>query len=92
MWLERLIIVVPSLANPRLDVPTGIYVPTILEWALFAGGLAVFVMGFMIFSKFFPLISVWEIEEGRTHGRKEVEERIHSYLPRSSSPSHRGLD
>ena len=81
MWLERLIIVVPSLANPRLDLPVGIYVPTVLEWALFAGGLVVFVMGFMIFSKFFPLISVWEIEEGRTHGLKEVEERIHSYLP-----------
>ncbi len=84
MWLERFIIVVPSLANPRLDVPIGIYVPTVLEWALFAGGLAVFVMGFMIFSKFFPLISVWEIEEGRTHGRKEVENRIESYLPGSS--------
>jgi len=81
MWLERLIIVVPSLANPRLDLPAGIYVPTILEWALFAGGLSAFVMGFMLFSKFFPLISIWEIEEGRTHGRKEVEERIHSYLP-----------
>ncbi len=81
MWLERLIIVVPSLANPRLDLPIGIYIPTILEWALFAGGLAVFVMGFMLFSKFFPLISIWEIEEGRTHGRKEVEARIESYLP-----------
>lgn len=81
MWLERLIIVVPSLANPRLDLPIGIYIPTLLEWALFAGGLAVFVMGFMMFSKFFPLISIWEIEEGRTHGLKEVEERIHSYLP-----------
>ncbi len=81
MWLERLIIVVPSLANPRLDLPIGIYVPTLLEWALFAGGLSAFVMGFMLFSKFFPLISVWEIEEGRTHGRQEVKARIDSYLP-----------
>ena len=81
MWLERLIIVVPSLANPRMDLPVGIYVPTILEWALFAGGISAFVMGFMLFSKFFPLVSIWEIEEGRTHGRKEVETRIHSYLP-----------
>src|SRR5512147_554253 len=28
MWLERLIIVVPSLANPRLPYPTGIYIPS----------------------------------------------------------------
>jgi len=81
MWLERLIIVVPSLASPRMDVPLGIYVPTILEWSLFAGGIAVFVMGFMLFSKFFPIISIWEIEEGRSHAAKEVEERIASYLP-----------
>jgi molybdopterin-containing oxidoreductase family membrane subunit len=81
MWLERLIIVVPSLANPRMDLPIGFYYPTILEWALFAGGLAVFVMGFMLFSKFFPIISIWEIEEGRTHSAKEVKERITSYLP-----------
>jgi Ni/Fe-hydrogenase subunit HybB-like protein len=81
MWLERLIIVVPSLANPRLELPVGVYVPSLLEWSLFAGGVVVFVMGFMVFSKFFPLVSVWEVEEGRTHGKKEVEERIHSYLP-----------
>jgi len=53
MWLERLIIVVPSLANPRMDVPIGFYTPTTVEWALFAGGIAVFVMGFMIFLQTF---------------------------------------
>jgi molybdopterin-containing oxidoreductase family membrane subunit len=81
MWLERFIIVVPSLANPRMDLPLGVYIPTLLEWSLFAGGIAVFIMGFMAFSKFFPIISIWEIEEGRTEGKKEVEERIKSYLP-----------
>jgi molybdopterin-containing oxidoreductase family membrane subunit len=81
MWLERLVIVVPSLANPRLELPIGIYIPSLVEWSLFAGGVAVFVLGFMIFSKMFPLISIWEIEEGRKEGLKEVEERIHSYLP-----------
>ncbi len=84
MWLERLNIVVPSLANPRLELPLGFYFPSLVEWSLFAGGLAVFALGFLIFSKFFPLISAWEIEEGRKEGLKEVEERIHSYLPKSS--------
>ncbi len=81
MWLERFIIVVPSLANPRMELPLGIYIPTMTEWALFAGGISVFILGYMIFSKFFPIISIWEIEEGRSEGIKEVEERIHSYLP-----------
>jgi len=78
MWLERF---VPSLANPRMELPMGIYIPTITEWALLAGGISVFILGFMVFAKIFPLISVWEIEEGRKQGLKEVEERIHSYLP-----------
>ncbi len=83
MWLERLIIVVPSLANPRMDLPTGIYIPSVVEWALFIGGIAVFILGFVLFSKFFPVISMWEIEEGRKEGVEDVEKRIHSYLPGS---------
>lgn len=81
MWLERLIIVVPSLANPRLEYPTGIYIPTLTEWSLFAGGVAVFVLGFILFAKFFPLISIWEIQEGRESSVREVAHRLHSYLP-----------
>ncbi|MBI4549167.1 MAG: polysulfide reductase NrfD [Ignavibacteriae bacterium] len=81
MWLERLIIVVPSLANPRMDLPLGIYIPSFVEWSLFAGGIAVFILGYMLFAKFFPIISLWEIEEARTEGIREVKERIHKYLP-----------
>ncbi len=81
MWLERLNIVIPSLANPRMDLPVGIYIPSLVEWALFIGGIAVFMLGFTLFAKFFPIISLWEIEEGRKEGIKEVEERIRSYLP-----------
>ncbi len=80
MWLERLIIVVPSLSNPRLELPQGFYTPTIVEWSVFIGGIAAFILGYTIFAKFFPLISIWEIEEGRNEIH-EVEERIHSYMP-----------
>lgn len=81
MWLERFIIVVPSLANPRIPVGQAIYVPAPVEWALFIGGISVFILGFMLFAKFFPLISIWEIEEGREHSLEEVESRVRSYLP-----------
>ncbi len=81
MWLERLNIVVPSLANPRLELSTGMYFPTLTEWSLFIGALAVFVLGYVLFSKFFPIISIWEIEEGREESLKEVEKRVKSYLP-----------
>lgn len=86
MWLERLNIVVPSLANPRMELTIGMYVPSIVEWALFIGGISAFVLGFVLFSKFFPLISIWETEEGRKESVKEVEERVKSYLPGSEMP------
>jgi molybdopterin-containing oxidoreductase family membrane subunit len=81
MWLERLNIVVPSLANPRLPQYPGFYIPTLTEWSLFIGAVAVFALGFIIFSKLFPLISVWEMQEGRSHGVKDVTDRVKSYLP-----------
>ena len=81
MWLERLIIVVPSLENPRLPFPSHIYIPTLTEISLFAGALSLFALGFMLFAKFFPIISVWEIQEGRELSRQETDERVSSYLP-----------
>jgi hypothetical protein len=56
-------------------------VPTIVEWGMFAGGLATLAFGFVIFARFFPLISIWEIQEGREHSVRETAERMESYLP-----------
>ena len=81
MWLERFIIVVPTLSNPRLPFPQAIYVPTWVELGEFAGSLALFALFYLLFTKVFPIISIWEIREGREEGVKEVEERIKSYLP-----------
>jgi Ni/Fe-hydrogenase subunit HybB-like protein len=81
MWLERLNIVAPSLANPRMELPVGMYIPSLVEWALFIGGISAFMLGFIFFSKLFPIISIWEIEEGRNESIKGVEKRIRSYLP-----------
>jgi len=81
MWLERLIIVVPSLANPRLPYPTGVYIPSLTEWTMFLGGVSVFILGYMMFARFFPVISIWEIQEGRQESAKAVTERITSYMP-----------
>ncbi|MEE9167333.1 MAG: NrfD/PsrC family molybdoenzyme membrane anchor subunit [Candidatus Neomarinimicrobiota bacterium] len=81
MWLERLNIVVPSLANPLLRVPYQVYIPSLVEWALFLAGVVAFVLAFLVFSKFFPVISVWEIKEGRKEGIEVVKERLASYQP-----------
>jgi len=80
MWLERFIIVVPTLSFPRLPFPQGIYSPTWVEWGETAGSFGIFALFYLLFTKFFPIISIWEIREGR-EGVKEVEERLISYLP-----------
>ena len=81
MWLERFIIVIPSLSNPRLPFPLTPYHPTWVELGEFAGSLALFALFYLLFTKVFPIISIWEIREGREEGLKEVEERVRSYLP-----------
>jgi hypothetical protein len=40
----------------------------------------------MIFTKLFPIVSIWEIREGRERGVAEVEERVRSYLPGLQGP------
>jgi molybdopterin-containing oxidoreductase family membrane subunit len=81
MWLERLIIVVPSLSVPYIDYPVHPYWPTFAEVSLFAAAVSAFCLGFMLFAKFFPLISIWEVEEGTEFAVEETSERVKSYLP-----------
>ena len=81
MWLERFIIVVPTLSFPRLPFPQTTYYPTWVELGEFAGSLALFALFYLLFTKVFPIISIWEIREGREEGLREVEERVKSYLP-----------
>jgi molybdopterin-containing oxidoreductase family membrane subunit len=81
MWLERLIIVVPTLENPALSFPTTPYVPSWVEMGQFAGAVAVFCIGFTLFAKFFPLISIWEVEEGLETGERDADARMYSYQP-----------
>ena len=81
MWLERWTIVVPSLSNPRLPGAAGTYFPTWVEWSIFAGCVAAFTLLYMIFTKLFPIVSIWEIREGREVAVGQVVERVRSYLP-----------
>ena len=62
MWLERFVIVVPTLANPRLASASSSYMPTWVEIAITAATFAAMVMLYLIFSKLFPIISVWEFK------------------------------
>jgi molybdopterin-containing oxidoreductase family membrane subunit len=66
MWLKRYIIVVPTLASPFMPAREGahlVYVPTWVEWSITAGGFAAFLLMFILFSKVFPIVSIWEVDQ-----------------------------
>jgi Ni/Fe-hydrogenase subunit HybB-like protein len=81
MWLERWTIVVPSLSSPRLPGSPGHYFPSWVEWTIFLGCVATFALLYMVFTKLFPIVSIWEVREGREQAVREVVERVRSYLP-----------
>jgi molybdopterin-containing oxidoreductase family membrane subunit len=81
MWLERYIVVVPSLTRPRLPYGIGFYRPTWVEWAITAGCFAFFALLYALFTKVFPVIAVWEVHEARERSIPEAVERLESYIP-----------
>jgi molybdopterin-containing oxidoreductase family membrane subunit len=81
MWLERFNIVVPTSLHPRIEMGSVGYGPSWVELSIMAGTFSGFVLVYMIATKFFPIISIWEIKEGRETSIEEVTERVAAYLP-----------
>lgn len=81
MWLERFLIVVPTLANPRLPYGTGTYTGTWVEWSILAGCTAGFILVYALVTKVIPIVSIWEVREGREHALDEVQERLKAAMP-----------
>jgi molybdopterin-containing oxidoreductase family membrane subunit len=76
MWLERYLIIIPTLTEPRLPYARGFYVPSWVEWSMMAGLCAGFTLAIILFSKIFPVITLWEMEkEDKEKGGSPGEER-----------------
>ncbi len=81
MWIERFLIVVPPLSNPRLPWGTGMYAPTWVEWAITAGCMAGFALLYLLFTRVFPIVSISEVQEGIDDGLHRMQKRFNRYLP-----------
>jgi molybdopterin-containing oxidoreductase family membrane subunit len=64
MWLERFLIIVPTLATPRLPFNWGHYRPTWVEILITIGTVAYFIFLYAVFTKLFPIVAIWEYKEG----------------------------
>ncbi len=64
MWLERFLIIVPSLAHKYLPYSWGSYRPTWVEITITVGTFACMGTLYLLFVKFVPIISMWELKAG----------------------------
>jgi molybdopterin-containing oxidoreductase family membrane subunit len=65
MYIERYLIIPGSLARNRLPFDWGLYVPYLPESLITVGAFALVAFLYVIFSRLFPLIPVWEVYEGQ---------------------------
>jgi molybdopterin-containing oxidoreductase family membrane subunit len=63
MFFERYFIVVTGLRVPLMPYEPASYAPTLVEWSIFAGGMAVFCLLITVAIKIFPMFAVWEMTE-----------------------------
>lgn len=76
-WFKRYLIVIPGQMHPYLpiqDVPESWthYSPSAVELTLIAATFAGMLLIVTLFSRFFPIISVWEVAEGKLEGNDEI--------------------
>ncbi|MFN7915014.1 MAG: NrfD/PsrC family molybdoenzyme membrane anchor subunit [Vicinamibacterales bacterium] len=64
MWLERYLIVVPSLAYKYLPYGWGTYAPRPTEIVITISTFAAMTLLYTLFAKFVPIISIWEMRAG----------------------------
>jgi molybdopterin-containing oxidoreductase family membrane subunit len=67
MWLERFLIIIPSLAHQPLPATWGTYAPSWVEISITAGTFAGMVLLYLIFCKLVPIIAIWEYRDAADH-------------------------
>jgi molybdopterin-containing oxidoreductase family membrane subunit len=65
MWIERFLIVAPTLTQKGPAYTWTTYTPTWVEWMLTLYPFAGFCMLYVLFVKMAPLIAIWEIREDK---------------------------
>jgi Ni/Fe-hydrogenase subunit HybB-like protein len=64
MWLERFLIIVPSLSHKALPYSWGTYQPQPIEIMITISTFAAMALLYTLFAKFIPVISIWELKVG----------------------------
>jgi len=60
IWIKRFVIIVPALARSQIAEFWATYQPSWVEWSITAAAFAGFILLYTVFSRVFPIVSVWE--------------------------------
>ena len=80
MWLERFLIVVPSLGHKYLPYSWGVYRPRPVEIMITISTFAAMTLLYVLFSKFVPIISIWEMKVGEQETHETALQRTSRVL------------
>jgi molybdopterin-containing oxidoreductase family membrane subunit len=78
MWLERFLIIVPSLGAKYLPYSFGFYRPQPIEMIIAGATFAAMGLLYVLFAKVVPIISIWELKSGEHRpapARSSIEEQ-----------------
>jgi molybdopterin-containing oxidoreductase family membrane subunit len=76
MWLERWMIVGPTLSHAYAPEAWNFMWPSIVQWAIVFGSFGWFGLLFLIFVKVFPCVSMYEVKEMVFHRRREAHAEV----------------
>jgi Ni/Fe-hydrogenase subunit HybB-like protein len=79
MWLERFLIVVPSLGHKYLPYMWGQYRPRPVEIIITISTFAAMTLLYALFSKLVPIISIWELKVGEHPFPREAAEEVKTH-------------
>ena len=63
MFIERFLIIVPSLSHKNMPFVWGTYSPSWVELSITAGAFAGFALMYTLFAKTFPMVAVSDVHE-----------------------------
>ena len=66
MWFERFMLVIGAQHHDWLESSEGLFHPTFWDWSVFAGTIGLFLTLFLLFVRFLPVLSAFEVEEARS--------------------------
>lgn len=72
VWLDRISLIVDGLTRDHMPIYAPAYAPSLNEWALLAGSVALFALALLVFARFLPAVSMFETRHEESE--RELEE------------------